>query len=57
MSTLYKFVEKGKVKKTISTAIKAYDNGISIHLIANISSIAKEEVIRTLKKNGKMVGT
>ncbi len=67
MSTLDKFIEKGKIegkiegeqigilKKTIETVGKSYDNGIAIPLIANINSITEEEVIRILKEKGKIV--
>ena len=56
-------IQKGKIegeqigilKKTIETVIKSYDNGIAIPLIANISSITEEEVIKILKEKGKIV--
>jgi hypothetical protein len=66
MSTLDKFIEKGKIegkiegeqigilKKTIETVIKSYDNGIAIPLIANINSITEEEVIKILKEKGRI---
>ena len=46
----------GIQKEKIETVLKAYNNGIPIPLIANISSITEEEVIRILKEKGKVVG-
>ena len=45
---------EGKIEEKMDTVLKAYDNGIAVPMIANISSISEEEVIRILKEKGKI---
>ncbi|MGB4958773.1 MAG: hypothetical protein WBO36_04805, partial [Saprospiraceae bacterium] len=45
---------EGKLEEKLEIVGNAYDNGISISLISNITKLKEEEVLRILKQSGKM---
>ena len=47
-------MQKGEHKKQNEFVIKSFENDISISLIANITQLTEEEVIKILREHGKM---
>jgi predicted transposase YdaD len=47
-------IQKGENNKQIEFVFSSFDNGISISLIANITKLTENVVIKILKENGKM---
>ena len=46
--------EVDEIEEKIETVLKAYENGIDIPLISNITDLSEEEVVKILKKKGKL---
>jgi predicted transposase/invertase (TIGR01784 family) len=47
-------IQKGELKKQTEVVLKCFENDISITLIANITQLTEEEVIKILREHGKM---
>jgi predicted transposase/invertase (TIGR01784 family) len=46
--------QEGELKNKIQVVLKAYENGLAIEMIANITSLTVEEVVAILKSNHKI---
>jgi predicted transposase/invertase (TIGR01784 family) len=46
-------IEKGIKTRNISIVLNAFDNGLTISLIANISGLPESEVQKILRENGR----
>ncbi len=47
-------IEKGIEKAKINAILKGYENNLTISLISNLNDLSEEEVIKILKKQGKI---
>jgi DNA invertase Pin-like site-specific DNA recombinase len=47
-------IQKGENNKQIEFVLSSFDNGISISLIANITKLTENVVIKILKENRKI---
>jgi predicted transposase/invertase (TIGR01784 family) len=47
-------IQKGENNKQIEFILSSFDNGVSISLVANITKLTENVVIKILKENGKM---
>ena len=45
----------GIQKEKVEIVLKAYDNGVDIPLISNITDLSEEQILSILKEHGKVV--